>query len=230
MVKQAREAQAAQRGGRPKSEEKARAILEAAKDLFLAQGLHGTSMDAVAREAGVSKQTVYGHYESKETLFRACIRSKIEEFGFQEEGLPGSLGPRALLLAVCRRFMALVCDPDVVAMYRVVIAEAVSHPRIAELFFESGPVATKSAVSAVLGELSARGELRPHDPDYASWQLFNLCFGHIHTRLLFGLIREVPPEELEQQVGRAVDDFLVLYEAGRPGDGTAGVGRSKAPK
>ena len=201
----------AQRAGRPKSEEKAQAILQAATRLFLAHGLQGTSMDAVAREAGVSKQTVYGHFANKEALFRACIRRKIEEFGFQEEGLPEEGAARDLLLAVCRRFMALICDPDVVAMYRVVMAEAVNHPRIAELFFESGPAATKAAVAALLAGLVSRGELRPHDADYASWQLFNLCFGNIHIRLLFGLLREVPPGELEAQLTRAVDDFLVLY-------------------
>ena len=201
----------AQRVGRPKSEEKGQAILEAATRLFLDQGLQGTSMDAVAREAGVSKQTVYGHFANKETLFRACIRCKIEASGFEEEDLPETRDARALLLAVCRRFMALICDPDVVAMYRVVMAEAVNHPRIAELFFESGPLATKAAVAALLAGLVSRGELRPHDTDYASWQLFNLCFGNIHTRLLFGLIREVPPEELETQLARAVDDFLALY-------------------
>jgi TetR/AcrR family transcriptional repressor of mexJK operon len=168
-------------------------------------------MDAVAREAGVSKQTVYGHFANKEALFRACIQCKIGEFGFQEDGLPEAGGARDLLLAVCRRFMALICDPDVVAMYRVVMAETVSHPRIAELFFESGPAATKTVVSALLAGLVSRGELRPHDPDYASWQLFNLCFGNIHIRLLFGLIRAVPPVELEAHLGRSVDDFLVLY-------------------
>lgn len=200
-----------QRAGRPKSEEKGRSILEAATRLFLANGLQGTSMDAVARESGVSKQTVYGHFANKEALFRACIRCKIEEFGFQEEGLPESGDARDLLVAVCRRFMALICDPDVVAMYRVVIAEAVNYPRIAELFFETGPVATKTAVSSLLSGLVSRGDLRPHDPEYASWQLFNLCLGSIHTRLLFGLMREVPPQELEAHLGRAVDDFLVLY-------------------
>jgi AcrR family transcriptional regulator len=202
---------AAQRAGRPRSAEKSQAILEAATRLFLEHGLQGTSMDAVAREAGVSKQTVYGHFEGKEALFRACIRCKIAEFGFKQEGLRETADARDILLAVCRRFMALVCDPDVVAMYRVVMAEAVGHPRIAELFFESGPVATKTAVSELLARLASAGALRLRDPDYASWQLFNLCLGDIHIRLLFGLIGEVPEEELEAHLARAVDDFLFLY-------------------
>lgn len=215
MRSHADDAGTAQRAGRTRSEEKGRAILEAATRLFLSHGLQGTSMDAVAREAGVSKQTVYGHYDNKETLFRACIRCKIAEFGFQEEGLAESGDVRAVLLALCRRFMALVCDPDVVAMYRVVIAEAVSHPRIAELFYESGPAATHAAVSGLLAQLTSGGALRPHDHGFASWKLFNLCLGDIHIRLLFGLLQEVPQAELETQLKRAVDDFVFLYGTGR---------------
>lgn len=215
MTSHANDTGTAQRAGRTRSEEKGRAILEAATRLFLSHGLQGTSMDVVAREAGVSKQTVYGHYDNKETLFQACIRCKIAEFGFQEGGLAESGDVREVLLALCRRFMALICDPDVVAMYRVVIAEAASQPRIAELFYASGPAATHAAVAGLLAHLTSEGALRPHDHGYASWQLFNLCLGDIHTRLLFGLLQEVPQAELETQLKRAVDDFLMIYGIGR---------------
>ena len=53
--------------GRPKDPAKRAAILDAAEKLFLSQGFTGTSMDAVAKEAGVSKLTVYSHFSDKET-------------------------------------------------------------------------------------------------------------------------------------------------------------------
>ncbi len=65
--------------GRPKDLEKRAAILEAAKQLFVKQGFEGTSMDAIANKAGVSKLTVYSHYRDKETLFAAAVSSKCEE-------------------------------------------------------------------------------------------------------------------------------------------------------
>ena len=64
--------------GRPKDPAKRAAILEAAKTLFLAGGFSGTSMDAVAKEAGVSKLTVYSHFSDKETLFSAAIEAKCQ--------------------------------------------------------------------------------------------------------------------------------------------------------
>ncbi|HCR79885.1 MAG TPA: TetR family transcriptional regulator, partial [Alcanivorax sp.] len=62
--------------GRPKDPAKREAILDAAKALFIAQGFAGTSMDAVATEAGASKLTVYSHLSDKATLFAAAVEAK----------------------------------------------------------------------------------------------------------------------------------------------------------
>ena len=61
--------------GRPKSEEKYHLILHAASCLFLKEGFANTSMDTVAKASGVSKQTVYSHFEGKDALFKAAISS-----------------------------------------------------------------------------------------------------------------------------------------------------------
>ena len=201
------------RGGRPKSEEKRDAILSAATDLFLDRGLRGTSMDAVAQAAGVSKQTVYSHFANKDELFRNCIRNKIASYGF-DEGAPVETGDiRESLFNLVKRFMALIFDSEVVAMHRVIMGEAASYPRIASLFFESGPGATKLAVSSFLQQLVTRGALRPHDTVYAAWQLLNMAVGNFQAKLQFGLIERVPEQELDDHLRRTVEDFLVLYGA-----------------
>jgi TetR/AcrR family transcriptional repressor of mexJK operon len=201
--------------GRPKSTEKHAAILEAASTLFLDNGLQGTSMGAVAKAAGVSKQTVYSHFENKEALFRACIRGKIADYGFAEDAPTADGDAPELLFRLARRFMDLICDPDVVAMHRLVAAEAGAHPRIAALYFEAGPAATKRAVAAMLKALVARGELRIPDLDYAAWQLANMAFGEFHMQLQFGLIEQVPDDRLDAHLRQVVADFLRLYGAGR---------------
>src|SRR2546426_11426938 len=95
--------------GRPKDLEKRAAILEAAKCLFLSGGYEGTSMDAVAAEAGVSKLTVYNHFSDKETLFAEAVKAKCEEqlphevFEIKPKG-----SVRQQLLAIARGFSQLV--------------------------------------------------------------------------------------------------------------------------
>ena len=65
--------------GRPKDPAKREAILDAAKRLFILHGYEGSSMDAIAAEAGVSKLTLYSHFASKENLFAAAVASKCQE-------------------------------------------------------------------------------------------------------------------------------------------------------
>src|SRR5215475_12027597 len=52
---------------------KAAQILQAAAEAFMEQGYGAASMDAIARRAGVSKATLYAHFQGKEPLFAAII-------------------------------------------------------------------------------------------------------------------------------------------------------------
>jgi TetR/AcrR family transcriptional repressor of mexJK operon len=203
------------RAGRPKSEAKAEAILDAATKLFLSQGFQGTSMDAVAKQAGVSKQTVYSHYANKEELFKAVITAKVSSYGFDETAMVEDEDLRNTLLTVARSFVDLLFDPEVVAMHRVVIGEAASQPRIAELFFESGPLRTKASVCAFIQRQVDKGRLRipAEQIRYASTQLLNMTVGIYQLQLLLGLRESLDEAELEPHLERVVDDFLTLYRA-----------------
>lgn len=203
------------RVGRRKSTQKAEAILRAAEDLFLAQGFQGTSMDAVARAACVSKQTVYSHFANKEALFTACITAKVASYGFDETMTFEDVDLRDGLLSLCRRFVDLLFDPEVIAMHRIVMAEAASQPRIAQLFVESGPKRTKATVGGYLRRQVARGRLRIDDERffYASVQLLNMVVGMYQLELWMGLRDSIPKDELDRHLERVVDDFLTLYTA-----------------
>lgn len=202
------------RAGRPKSEAKAEAILGAAAALFLAQGFQGTSMDAVAKRARVSKQTVYSHYENKEVLFKACISAKVAGYGFDAAAMVDDDDLRTALLTITRRFVDLMFDPDVVAMHRVVMGEAAGQPRIASLFFDSGPKQTKAAVGTFLQRQVAQGRLEiPEDRiRYAATQLLNMAIGMYQLQLLLGLRASVDEAELAAHLDQVVDDFLTLYQ------------------
>ena len=104
------------RPGRPKSEEKADAIRSAAIDLFMADGMDRTSMDAIAAAAGVSKQTVYSHFNSKDDLFRACVASKVETYGLSGSSLPADDGVDRFLSHIGQAYLTLISDPGVIRM------------------------------------------------------------------------------------------------------------------
>lgn len=204
--------------GRPKSEAKAEAILGSAAELFLNQGFQGTSMDAVAQHAGVSKQTVYSHFANKEALFSSCIEAKVAGYGFDDAVKVEEQDVRRALTGIARRFVELMRDPDVIAMHRVVMGEAASQPRIASLFFESGPKKTKAAICAVLQRHVDAGRLSipPERLLYAAFQLLNNAIGMFQLQLWLGLRHSIDDAELKPHLERVVDDFLQLYGAGTP--------------
>jgi TetR/AcrR family transcriptional repressor of mexJK operon len=197
--------------GRPKSEAKRAAIMQTAAHLFLEQGLKAVSMDQVAEVAGVSKRTVYGHFGSKEALFAACTRWRSRQRRVDGALLLPDDGARSALLRLTRRLMALVFEPDVIAMCRVVQFEALEHPAVARQFFENGPAQSHAVAADLLRRLIARGDLREHDAEAAAWQLINLSFGTFRMRLMLGLIEAVPEGELDAHLRSTVEDFLRLY-------------------
>ncbi len=70
-------------GGRPTREEaEARDVrlLDVATHLFMERGFDGTSIDAVAEAAGISKPTVYARYHDKRDLFAAVLRKRIRDW------------------------------------------------------------------------------------------------------------------------------------------------------
>ena len=121
------------------SGEKAAAILAGAMQEFLAQGYAATSMDRVARAAGVSKATVYSHYADKESLFKALTRHMIERRfallfgGDQAEALPTD--PRQALHILARRMLEVHhTQPEFLAFLRLLIGESDRFPALAQGF------------------------------------------------------------------------------------------------
>jgi TetR/AcrR family transcriptional repressor of mexJK operon len=198
--------------GRPKDLEKRAAILEAGKKLFPLQGFEGTSMDAIAGEAGVSKLTVYSHFTDKETLFKEVIRAKCEE------QLPGALfladlsGPlRGQLRTIAQAFFQLVTSEEAIAMHRMMTSQTQQSRKLAELFWEAGPQRVMLAFEAFLREEVAGGQLDIGDVHVAASQFFCLLKGELHARLMCGCCEPVTDADVEEHLDQTVDFFLRAY-------------------
>ncbi|MGH8184024.1 MAG: TetR/AcrR family transcriptional regulator [Rhodanobacteraceae bacterium] len=197
--------------GRPKDLEKRAAILEAAKRLFPQHGFEGTSMDAVAAEAGVSKLTVYSHFGGKEALFVETVRCKCDGL------MPGSLfevdvkAPvRGQLLGVARAFFALIMSEGALGLHRTLIASAQQSPKLAKLFWETGPLQMQAALANMLDKQVAAHQLEIADTHRAASQFFCLLKGQHHSRVVFGC-GQPDHEEIEAHLDATVDMFLRAY-------------------
>ena len=199
------------RAGRPKALDKRHNILCAAGDCFLQRGYLGTSMDAVAQSAGVSKQTVYSHFAGKEALFEAVIGHKVASYGFSRPDLSGAPSLRTGLAEIGARFLQLLFDPEVIAMHRLVIAECTRDPALARMFWAQGPQRSIDAVAGFLAPYLADGGLAGGSADELASQFLFMLGGELKLQLIMNL-RETPiaPQAQQDHVRRAVDQFLRL--------------------
>ena len=200
------------RAGRPKSDRKRLAIMGAATGFFMSEGYERTSMDAIAHAAGVSKQTVYSHFDNKEGLFRECILAKIRRYGLDMKDFEPGMPIRDVLMTTARRFLDLLCDEDVVSMYRLLIAETTAFPKLAYAFWETGPEQTISAIAGFLSASTECGACRIDDPRRAASDFLCLVESHYLKRRLMRHLTTIDPEEREAHVARCVDQFLRLHD------------------
>ena len=158
-------------------EAKRDAILEAARKVFMEVGFGTASMDTIATEAKVSKQTVYNHFGSKEELFAAMIRYWVDQklTVFSETAKLGR--PEDTLRAMAHQFLDHGSAEQRVSMYRILMGESSRFPELGQIFYKSGPAVVRKFLADYLAEQHKRGVLHVDDPVLATEQFFGMLNG-----------------------------------------------------
>ena len=203
-------------GGRPTREEaEARdaRLLDVATSLFMERGFDGTSIDAVAEAAGVSKPTVYARYRDKRDLFVAVLRGRIRKWlapiSAAAEAQASETSPKSIkttLHELSRHMVAYTLAPEAGALQRILSAQAVQFPELAKLANEEGWLRTVRGVSSILRQSAARGQITVDDPELAADMFLNLVLGHCKRLALYGIAAD--PKTVERHRKAAVDFFL----------------------
>jgi TetR/AcrR family transcriptional repressor of mexJK operon len=195
--------------GRPKSAEKRKSILMAAENLILDLGYSATTMDLVAAKANVSKQTVYSHFKNKETLFSNIIMVKCHQYKLDELPQNTDLNMFELLYKIGQQIVKLLQREEVVAMYRVVIAEVGNNPQVAKLFYEAGPQQSLNLLTDYLFNQQLLSLSRDESYTWAVTFL-NMLKGDFHFRSILGLSYTLSEAQQKKLVTTAVSNFLKL--------------------
>lgn len=198
----------------PRSAAKREAILDAAQQCFLEHGYSNTSMDMVAGKATVSKATIYAHFQSKDELFGAIIRRRCDD---QAEGLGAvtlaeNLDARGALTTMARHLLTMLVLPEVMGIYRMVVAESARHPDLAKAYYEAGPIRGKARLAEILDTLTARGVLNVTN----SWQAMDQFIGMLRAEYFNRILMGLPADDrasFDTTVNGAVDVMLKVYGA-----------------
>ena len=152
---------------RIKSEVKTEAILKGAIAEFLSNGYAATSMDKVAKTAGVSKATVYSHFGNKENLFNAVMQDLVKDKFQTVMALesPQSLAtdPKVVLSEMANRVVTNAkSDRNFQNLIRVIVGESGRFPELAKAYVNH---LAKPTIESLTKYFSSHPQLKSEDPE-----------------------------------------------------------------
>jgi TetR/AcrR family transcriptional repressor of mexJK operon len=191
-------------------------LLAIAREVFLVQGFAGTTMDAVAAGARISKQTLYRQYASKDVLFAAVVRDWVDQGSEamrpHTRALLDAPDVRDGLLRLARILQAGVLSGPVLQMRTLVAAEAERFPEVAADYVARSWDRNQAFLAGALAELAARGRLVIDDPDVAAEQFTWLVLAAPLNRLtLQAATQPYGDRDLARIATEAVTTFLSRF-------------------
>jgi len=187
-------------------------VLEGARKVFMADGLEGASVDAIAREAGVSKATLYSYFSDKRRLFidvacTECRRQADHAVALIDQ----SADAEYVLHAAADHMVHFVLSDFAQSVYRVCVAESDRFPELGQEFYKSGPQLSEDILAPFLDLAVSRGELDIQDTTLAAFQFAALCKAEIFDKRVFGVQDRFTKSEIARIIDGAVKMFLARY-------------------
>ena len=199
--------------GRPqaRSDEETRAIIfDAARHEFSASGYAATSMETVAKRAGVSTKTLYRLIPNKAALFEAMVTDRIDGFvsSIKLRACEGGTDIEAALADALATCGELMLDGSVITLQRVILADNDKFPEISETFYRKAIRRTQDALAGWLRTQAKRGLIRLEDADDAAGMLLGMLALQPMRAVMFGHIAPPSPPEVKQRAQACATLFL----------------------
>lgn len=188
-------------------------ILAGAQEVFFTKSFEAASMSDIARQAGVSKGTLYVYFTDKDALFEAiCYEYRREMFSELAAILDnGPYNKDQLIefgMQISQRFLA----ESAVSAQRIVLGIRDRNPDVTSGFYRSGPKHMLQRMAGFLDQMVAHKVLEIPDTQMAAFQLVDLYFAGLYRPRLFGVLSEEEVfQRIEHNVKSAVDLFCRGY-------------------
>lgn len=189
-------------------------VVAGARAVFMSQGFEGASVDLIAKEAGVSKATLYSYFPDKRVLFievakEECARQADRALQVENTDLP----VREMLTGMARSMMEFLTSDFAQRIFRICVAESDRFPELGREFYKSGPELMEDRLSEYFTQACERGELKIDDVRLAAQQFEAMMKADVFVKMVFNVVDKPDPDAIEHVVAGAVDTFLARYGA-----------------
>lgn len=194
-------------------------VLAAATETFMRSGFLGANMDEIAAASGVSKQTVYKNFGSKEALFIEVVTAMMREAELKVHTAPAEPDSmdalEGYLFDYAHRQLSVALTPTLMQLRRLVIGELARFPELARILHERGPQRAISVLADVFKRLEAKHLLSCPDPRLAATN-FNWLFmaEPVNRAMLLGDPGLPSDTDMRRYAKEAVRVFLKAYGNG----------------
>jgi AcrR family transcriptional regulator len=205
--------------GRPQvrpDDETRRIIYEAARHEFAGGGYAATSMETVARRAGVSTKTLYRLIPNKAALFEGMVSDRLDRF-LSEVNLHAAddTDIDEALCAALKACTDLALDEEVIELQRMVLQETGTFSDIAGTFYRNAIQRTVVALADWLRMQQKRGLIELDDADEAAGMLLGMVSSAPRRAALFGRVPLPSRSQTEARVRSCAAIFLRGCQAKR---------------
>jgi len=189
-------------------------ILAAALEVFGEQGFARTRLEDVARRAGVSKGTLYLYFDSKEELFRAMVRARVEAtLAHAEEFIRNWRGTTPdLMRHFIRDYWAAMNQPEKIRLVKVVLSELGNFPELARWYYQQVILRLRRVIEQILARGIERGEFRSVPTAFTARAL-QILVVHLAQSLHYFQVYDPAPLSSEETLAGLLDLYLHALEA-----------------
>lgn len=189
-------------------------VLDGARKVFMTDGYEGASVDTIAREAGVSKATLYSYFPDKKKLFAEVASSECRlQADAASAHVDMSQPPAVVLPQAGRHLLNFFLSEFGQRIFRICVAESDRFPELGRQFYDSGPKMVETALTCYFDMAIARGELAIDDKTLAAHQFAELCKAMLFPRIMFGVQVAFDQAEIDRVITGATQMFLARYGA-----------------
>jgi TetR/AcrR family transcriptional repressor of mexJK operon len=195
-------------------EHRKREIISVARRIFGAKGFARTTVEDVARAAGVGKITIYDHIGDKAELFRIAYGSPPSQDGEWHFDLPPAIkSTREVLISVASQLAGYALAPESIAIERALMRASDEFPDLARQVIGPANTAFLSQLSRVFDDLIDRRLLSPTDTHRAAIYFYEVIASSDAFKALLGYPVKLP---VAMEIGQRVDLFLHGYVGSPP--------------
>lgn len=186
-------------------------VLSVASEYFLSHGYKGTSINAMARDSGISKESIYRYFSSKLELFEAVVAKQLSEYkerlqftDFEYE----SFSLDNALKRTAETIINAVSSDLTLSLRRLIFQETIQSPDIGQYYYEIGPQVAYVHLKKIF---ALHQDKTDFDPEKLAHYFVAMTLHKTMLQRECGVLKPLSKKRMATHVAQVTDDFLKAF-------------------